>query len=177
MGQNVFKISNNMRMYSIILFIVFQGISYVLHSQCIIGEFKISTVKSMTWFDDVRVSDFMGFPIINEKGEKIGNPSSVFCSKERLQEIERGLYTEEERNYMLELYKPRAIVIVRANDGKIVSVSFGFENLPDSSVIDTKKLQKMQKKIMTELSYENLLFNGQKAVSGYMLASIWFFRP
>ena len=156
---------------------ILQSFISVVFSQEIRDGFKISTVKNTTWFDDVKMTDFMGFPIINEKGERIGDPSSTFCSKEKLKKIECELYNKEERNYMLAHYKPRARVIVRANDGKIVSVSFGFENLPDSSAIDTEKLRKMQKKIMTELSFENLLFNGEKAVSGYMLASIRFFRP
>lgn len=166
-----------MKTYNIIIFMILQGFISVVFSQEIRDGFKISTVKSTTWFDDVKMTDFMGFPIINEKGERIGDPSSTFCSKEKLKNIEHEFYAEEEQNYMFVHYKFRARVVVRANDGKIVSVSFGFENLSDSSTIDTEKLRKMQKKIMTELTFENLLFNGQKAVSGYMLASIRFFRP
>lgn len=166
-----------MKTYGIIILIALQSFVSAIFSQDIRDGFKISGVKNTTWFDDVKMTDFMGFPIINEKGEKIGNPSSKFSSKAKLEKIECELYNEEERNYMLAHYKPRARVIVRANDGKIVSVSFGFENLTDPSVIDTRKLQILQKKIMADITFENLLFNGEKAISGYMLASIRFFRP
>ena len=77
---------------------------------------------------------------------------------------------------MLIDYNPIAVFTIRANNGDILAVSFGFRNLADPSVIDTEKLQMMQKKMIIELSYENLLFNGQKAVSGYMLGYAYLFK-
>ena len=149
----------------------------MVFSQEIRDGFKISIEKGSTWFEDVNRSNYRGFPIKNKNGERIGNPSTKLSSKEQLKKIERELYDEVEQNHMLTHYKPVAIFSVRANDGKIVSVSFVFSNLTAPSVIDTKKLQTLQERIKTELSYENLLFNGEKAESGYMLASVWLFRP
>ena len=77
---------------------------------------------------------------------------------------------------MLIDYNPIAVFTIRANNGDILAVSFGFRNLADPSVIDTEKLQMMQKKMIIELSYENLLFNGQKAVSRYMLGYTYLFK-
>src|SRR5690554_6278330 len=151
-----------MKTINIILFIILQSFISVVFSQEIRDGFKIFTEKNRTWFEDVNISIYRG-PIQNNQGERIGNPSYEFSSMDKLKKIECDLYNEEERNYMLKHYKPRAMFTVRASDGVIVSVSFNFGNLTDPSVIDTKKLKILQNKIMTELSYENLLFNGEKA--------------
>src|SRR5690554_1797605 len=150
-----------MKTFKIILFIILQGFISVVFSQEIRDGYKIFTEKNKTWFEDVNSSNYIGFPIKNKYGEKIGNPSSEFSSKEKLKKIECELFNNEERNYMLEHYKPLAVFSVRANDGTIISTSFRFENLTDTSVINTKKLQILQERIQTELSYENLLFNGE----------------
>ena len=164
-----------MKTYKIFLFILLQSFVSVVFSQEIRSGFKIFTEENRTWFKDVNKSDYMG-SILNKYGEKIGNPSAIIYSIDKLKKIERELYSEEERNYLLIHYKPMAVFSVRANDGVIVSVSFVFDNLHDPSIIDNNKLQMMQKRIMTELSYKNLLFEGQKAVSGYMLGHVFLFK-
>jgi hypothetical protein len=165
-----------MKKYSIILVVLLQSFVAAVFSQSTKDRFQITTDKNTIWFKDVNMDNYAGFPIKNKNGETIGNPSSKFCSIEKLKKIEQDLYNEEEQNYLFTKYKPKAIVVVRANDGKIVSVAFVFNNLVDWAIIDTKKLRKLQERIMAEITYEDLLFNGQKAVSGYMLASIWFFK-
>ncbi len=166
-----------MKTFNIILFIILQSSVSIVFSQEVRDGFNIYTERESTWFEDVNRNNYRGFPIKNKSGKTIGNPSTKLSSKEQLKRIERELYSEEEQNHILTHYKPVVIFSVRANDGKIVSVSFNFDNLTNPSVIDTKKLQILQKRIKAELSYENLLFNGEKAISGYMLASVWLFRP
>ena len=165
-----------MKTYNIILFIALQSFVFAVFSQDIKGGFEITTSNNKTSFRNVNMDNYKGYPK-DRNGKEIGNPSSTFSSKEKLKKIESEVYNEEERNYILTHYKPRATVLVRASDGKIVSAVFTFDNLPDPSVIDTKKLWKLQERIMAEITLENLLFNGQKAVSGYMPLSIRFFRP
>lgn len=166
-----------MKAYNIILFMILHSFITVVSSQEIRDGFKIFTQDNVTWFEDVNKSKYMG-PILNNDGKNIARePSYVFSSKEKVKKIEVEVYSEEERNYLLIHFKPTAILTVRANDGTIASVSFIFKNLTDPSVIDIKKLQTLQEKIKTEILFDNLLFNGEKAVSGYMLGHIFFFRP
>ena len=137
-----------MKAYNIILFMILHSFITVVSSQDIRDGFEISSVKNTTWFNDVSRSNFRGFPLVNEKGEKLHNPTSTFSSKEKMKKIECDLYSEEEQNYLLIHYKPRANVIVNAVDGKIVAVSFGFEKLSDPSKIDTERLHIMRNRIM-----------------------------
>ena len=166
-----------MKAYNIILFMILHSFITVVSSQDIRDGFEISSVKNTTWFNDVSRSNFRGFPLVNEKGEKLHNPTSIFSSKEKMKKIECDLYSEEEQNYLLIHYKPRANVIVNAVDGKIVAVSFGFERLSDPSKIDTERLHIMRNRIMAEIYFEDLYFNGEQAVSGYISSFIRFFRP
>lgn len=166
-----------MKAYNIILFMTLQSFISIVFSQEIRDGFEISSVKNTTWFNDVYRSNFRGFPLVNEKGEKLHNPTSTFSSKEKMKKIECDLYSVEKQNYLLIHYKPRANVIVNAVDGKIVAVSFGFENLSNPSKIDIERLQIMRNRIMAEICFEDLSFNGEQAVSGYISSFIRFFRP
>ncbi|WP_418894684.1 hypothetical protein [Limibacterium fermenti] len=164
-----------MKKYSIILVVLLQSFVAAVFSQSTKDGFYISTVKNTTKFEDVNMDNYRSNPK-NKNGEEVENPSSEFSSKEKLKKIERELYNEEERNYMLSHYRPRAMAMVRANDGEIVSVTFIFNNLEDPSFIDTKKLRVLRKKIMAENSFD-VLFNGQRAASGYIPARISLFKP
>lgn len=162
-------------MYNIILIIILQSFISVVFSQEIKDGFKIVEKENLTMFQDVNSDKYSG-PILYKNGERAYDPTSEFSSKEKLKKIERELYSVEERQRMLMDYSPIAVFTIRAYEGEIVAVSFGFRYLADPSVIDTEKLQIMRKKMMAELSYKNLLFNGQKAVSGYMLGYAYLFK-
>lgn len=173
-----------MKTYKIFLFILLQSFVSVVFSQEIRSGYKIFTEifsvtfpeKQITSFKDVKGDNYKGRPK-NKDGKELWNPSSEFSSKEKLKRIECEVYSEEERNYMLTHYKPSATVKIRASDGKIVSVTFTFVNLPDSSVINTKKLREFQEKIMDETYFENIIFSGGEPTSGYFVGYLWFFRP
>ena len=176
MEQIVYKISNNMKTYNIILFIVLQGFISVIFSQEVRDGFKIFRENQDVVFEDLSWNNYRGYPL-NKKGEKLFNPSSRFSSIEKLKRIENALFSEQERNNMRTNYKPIALIAVRASDGKIMATRFYFENLPDPSVIDTKKLKKLNERVKEELMIEDLRFNGEKAASGYIVGHIWFFKP
>ena len=165
-----------MKTYNIILFIVLQGFISVIFSQEIRDGFKILRENQEVVFEDLNWDDYGDYPL-NKKGERLFNPSSRFSSIEKLKRIENALFSEQERNNMRTNYKPIALIAVRASDGKIMATRFYFENLPDPSVIDTKKLKKLNERVKEELMIENLLFNGEKAASGYIVGHIWFFKP
>ncbi|MPN08175.1 hypothetical protein SDC9_155455 [bioreactor metagenome] len=164
-----------MKTYNIILFIVLQGFISVIFSQEIRDGFKILRENQRVVFEDLSWNNYRGYPL-NKKGEDLFNPSSRFSSIEKLKRIENALFSEQERNSMRINYRPRAMIKVRASDGKIVATIFYFENLQDPSVIDTKKLKKLNERVKEELMIENLLFNGEKAASGYIAGHIWFFK-
>lgn len=171
-----------MKTYNIILFIIIQGLISVVFSQEVRDGYKIFTETSATspgrqytFFQDMNDGNYKIFPI-NKDGERLWDPSARFSSKEKIKRIEREVYSEEERRFLLQ-YTPRASATFRATDGKIVSVTFTFVNLPDSSAIDTKKLKKFQKRIMEETYFENITFRGGEAVSGYLPGFMLFFRP
>ena len=173
-----------MKKYNIILFIILQSFVSVVFSQEIRDGFEIKTREDsflfpddiVTIFTDINMSKYKGYPK-NKDGKEIVNPSSTFSSKKKLKIIECELYNEAEQTALRNNYNMRATVVVSASTGKIVSARFSFDNLPDASTIDTQKLQELLERLKADITYENLTFNGQKAASGFMAGSIWFFKP
>ncbi len=117
-----------MKTYNIILFIVLQGFISVIFSQEIRDGFKILRENQEVVFEDLNWDDYGDYPL-NKKGEDLFNPSSRFSSIEKLKRIENALFSEQERNSMRINYRPRAMIMVRASDGKIVATRFNFQNL------------------------------------------------
>ena len=117
-----------MKTYNIIVLIVLQGFVSVVLSQEVRDGFKIFREKQDIVFEDLSWNNYRGYPL-NKKGEKLFNPSSRFSSIEKLKRIENALFSEQERNNMRTNYRPRAMITVRASDGKIVTNRFYFENL------------------------------------------------
>lgn len=147
-----------------------------LLSQEIRGAFQITTENNITNFKDVNSGKFRGYPK-DKDGKILYDLNSSFSSKEKLKKIESDIYTKEEREYMLEHYKPLALAIASAVDGKIVSINFRFFNLHGPSVIDIAKLKRMRSRIMAEIWLEDISFTGGDAASGYLATvSMRFFR-
>lgn len=165
-----------MKTKKIILFIALQSFVFVVFSQNIKNGFDIKIEENTTWFDDVNVDKYRSAPK-NIKGERIGDPSSNFSTLEKFKKIEADIFTAREREDMLVKYSPIILFTVNATNGKILAVTFTFDNLPDASLIDTRKLAEFRERVIAEISYENLLFNGEKAASGYMLAGFMMFKP
>ena len=159
----------------ITLFLILQSFFSVVLSQNIKDGFNIYTKKNTTWYSDVNVEKYRNRPR-NIKGEDAVNPSARFSTPEKLKKIEKEIYTLNEMNLYMN-YFPMALFTVNAKDGKILTVTFTFDDLPDVSLIDTKKLAKLREKLISEIMYEDLLFNGQKAASGYMIQGVRLFKP
>ena len=164
-----------MKTNTIILFFILQSFVSAVSSQNIKDGFKIYTKKNTTWFSDVNAEKYRTRPR-NIKGEDAINPSARFSTLEKLKKFEKEIYSLEEMNNLYVNYFPMALFSVNAKDGKILTVTFTFDDLPDISLIDTKKLAKLREKLISEIMYEGLLFNGQKAASGHMIQGVRLFK-
>ena len=164
-----------MKTYNIIFFIILQSFISVIFSQEIRDGFEVYPRENVTSFEDLNFNKYSTHPL-----DKNGRATEVvnfdFYSIAKLKEIVLEQYCTEKQKRMGEDYTPVVVLLVRASDGEIVAVSFNFYDLQDPSLIDTKKLQAMRRKMMDELSFENLLFRGDKAVSGCMTWHAFLFR-
>ena len=160
----------------IILFLVLQSFVSVVLSQNIQNGFDIQTKENTTWFRDVNASQYKGYPENNRVG-RLSDPLAKFSTLENFKKIEQEIFSEDERTALFANNYPMIFFTIRANDGKIVAVTFTFDDLPNISLIDTRKLAKFRIKVINEIMYEDLQFNGQKATSGYMMQGMRLFKP
>lgn len=135
---------------------------------------KDVTMIHCNWVDQ-KSNVYKNLPAKDESGTLLeGNLSFRFSKQGELREIEQTTFSPQQQQ-LLSSFNPRITFVVNAKSGMVAAVSFQFSNVTDVSLIDLQALEQFRNRVMNEMLYEQILYDGKEAASGYLIHELRMF--
>jgi len=122
---------------------------------------------------DSKYHMYMNLPAKDKSGNVLDGALTFQFSKQRqLDEIVQTLLTEQPH---LSAFNPAVSFAVSANSGEIAAMSIQFLHVTDTTLIDLQLLEPFMERLKNEHLYEQILYDGKRAASGYLIHALRLF--
>jgi hypothetical protein len=141
----------------------------------IISETNLDNNKKDEWFTDVNASKLKS--PLDSNNRPLNIISEIrFTSREKLNNIEREIFTIEERKHLSQ-YKCYMRVLIHSKTKKIEAVSFAFRlDKNDTLQIDYKKLAQYRETVKEQIKFDFLSFERPVNKDGYITQILPIFK-
>ena len=127
--------------------------------------------------DDKNHTVYRNLSARDESGKQLeGTLSFRFSAQGELSEIEQSIFTPQQQQ-LLSSFNTRVTFIVSAQSGKVAAMNFQFPRVTDPSLIDLEALGQFRDRVKNVMLYEQILYDGKKAASGYLIHRLRMFSP